>query len=37
MSDREDNEKPGKEERPRFRGQMVFKGDFDRDKEEDTS
>lgn len=36
MSDRESNEKPGKEER-RFKGQIVFKGDFDRDEEEDTS
>jgi hypothetical protein len=37
MSDRERDEKPGKDERPSFSGQMVFKGNFDRDKEEESS
>jgi hypothetical protein len=31
------DEKPSEDERPSFKGQMVFKGNFDRDKETDSS
>lgn len=36
MPDSENKEKPDKEDRPSFCGQMIFKGDFDSDKENKT-